>query len=302
MSGVADLFPCLPCARIRHLMLCDALPSAQWQALKAENEGLWASLEGHLSGEGGGAGSNTWSSGRPNQYLAHLEAERRQLADQLAAARQDHAEAASRLATAQAALAKLQAVVQRLSAAVGMAAGSELRGLLSPLPAGPDSLPAVGPSTSAPAASGGASGTAGFEAELQWQAEKRLLKAICKLALAVTMDQVGGRQEAAALADELAPLMAAHSSALHQLGLQKVWASLHRLAKAGGGRGTPSRGTPSQASAPLQPPPQQQVAVVAPAEQAVQLPPDMWALQQRVRQYKAKCKELKVRGGVRAGC
>ncbi len=296
----------LPTAALMSAACClSALP----QALKAENEGLWASLEGHLS-SAEGSSSSASGSGRPNQYLAHLEAERRQLAAQLAAARQEHGEASSRLAAAHAAIAKLQAVVQRLSAAGGVEAGSELRGLLSPLPAGASSQPAA-PSPSAGAVSGGASGSAGLEAELQWQAEKRLLKAICKLALAVTMDQVGGRQEAAALADELAPLMAAHSGTLQQLGLQKVWASLHRLAMAGGARGTPSRGTPSQASAP--PPAQQQqaqqaqhqqqqqvVVAAAPVEPAVQLPQDVWALQQRVRQYKAKCKELKVRAAGRA--
>jgi len=164
--------------------------SALRQALKDENEGLWASLEGHLSSAEGSSGSAS-GSGRPNQYLAHLEAERRQLADRLVAARQEHAEASSRLAAAQAAIAKLQAVVQRLSAAGGVEAGSELRGLLSPLPAGASSQPAAALSPSAGAVSGGASGSAGLEAELQWQAEKRLLKAICKLALAVTMDQIG---------------------------------------------------------------------------------------------------------------
>lgn len=285
------------------LFLTRACLPALPQDLKSENEGLWASLESHLSAEGGSAGGGSSSGGgRPNQYLAHLQAERQQLTDQLAAARQEHAEAASRLAAAQAAIAKLQAVVQRLSAAGGIEAGSELRGLLSPFPAGADSLPAAAPSPSAAAVSGGASGSGGFEAELQWQAEKRLLKAICKLALAVTMDQVGGRHDAAALADELAPLMAAHAAALQQLGLQKVWASLHRLAKAGGTGGTPSRGTPSQASAPppaqQQQAQQQQVVPAAPTEQqAVQLPQDVWALQQRVRQYRAKCKELKVRVG-----
>ena len=195
--------------------------------------------------------------------------------------------------------------MQRLSAAGGLEAGSELQGLLGmpPVGAGAAGLSPAAPSASAAAApSGSASGGSGLEAEAQWHEEKRLLKAICKLALAVTMDQVGGRQEAAALADELAPLMAAHAPALQQLGLHKVWASLHRLAQAGGG--TASRGTPSQASGP--PPqaqqPAQQPAAVAQADQAVQLPQDVWALQQRVRQYKAKCKELKVgRDGVGPG-
>lgn len=63
-----------------------------------------------------------------------------------------------------------------------------------------------------------------------WQEEKRVLKAICKLALAVTMDQVGGKREAMVLSQELAPLMQNQEHLLQQLGLQKVWRSLYKLA------------------------------------------------------------------------
>ena len=84
--------------------------------------------------------------------------------------------------------------------------------------------------------------------------------------------------------------MAAHAPALQQLGLHKVWASLYKLALAGGaGAG---RATPSRASQP------QQDAAVVPhaAQQEVQpLLGDVYTLQHRVRAYKAKCKELKVR-------
>lgn len=78
--------------------------------------------------------------------------------------------------------------MHRLSAAGGPGAADALLALPAAGGAPPGLLlPAA--AAAAPQASG-ASGSAS-EAEV-WQAEKRLLKAICKLALAVTMDQVGG--------------------------------------------------------------------------------------------------------------
>lgn len=257
------------------------------QALKVENGQLWRMLEDHLAGSSG-SGSDGGGS-RPNHYAAFLEGERDRLERQLAAAQRENGEVAARLAAAQAAISKLQAVVQRLSAAGSGAraagGGTEAETVLSlPAPSVHAASPAAMP---VPQHSRLSSAS---DAEV-WQAEKRLLKAICKLALAVTMDQVGGRQEAASLAHELAPLMAAHSTALRQLGLHKVWASLNKLALAGGTGGSASR-------ASQQPPPQHQHSAAAPpppplpsmgaaAAVADELPSDVWALQQRVRQYKA---------------
>jgi hypothetical protein len=255
------------------------------QALKAENQRLWRMLEDHLSA--GSSSNGSGSGSRPNQYTAHLEAERERLTSQLAGARQEHAEVAARLAGAQAAIGKLQAVVQRLSAAGG--GGSA--GVAAELLGAPESplgfLPAAASQQEQqqqPQYSGLSSGS---DAE-GWQAEKRLLKAICKLALAVTMDQVGGRQEAASLADELAPLMAAHAGSLRQLGLHKVWASLHKLALAGCSGASQQPAAPAAAGAAAAAAP-----AVAAAEQQEQLPQDVWVLQQRVQQYKGKCRELK---------
>jgi len=94
--------------------------------------------------------------------------------------------------------------------------------------------------------------------------------------------------------------MAAHRSALQHLGLSKVWASLHKLALAGGRSvsrasqhhpvGTPGAGSPAVAFSAPSPVP---VAPVGAASHE-QLPTDVVALQQRVQQYKAKCKQLKV--------
>lgn len=48
---------------------------------------------------------------------------------------------------------------------------------------------------SMPASSSASQGAGGSLGDLEgWAAEKRVLKAICKLALAVTMDQMGGEQ------------------------------------------------------------------------------------------------------------
>lgn len=154
-----------------------------------ESQELWRRLEDHLCGSGAGDAAAGSDGVRPNQYLSHLEGERRQLAAQLAAAQQEHGEAVARLDAAQAAIGKLQGVVHRLSAAGGSGAdpGAGYAGLLGPPDASPAALPAAGPPA---VAMSGLSGTAS-EAEA-WAAEKRLLKAICKMALAVTMDQVAG--------------------------------------------------------------------------------------------------------------
>ena len=212
-------------------------------------------LEEHLSAGGntgiGGSGSADGGS-RVNRYTEHLETEREQLSCQLAHAREEHAAAAARLAGAQAAISKLQAVVQRLSAAGGGggSGGGGGAGEMLGVPASPlgGYLAAGGMHPEEQQQQAQHSGLSSSSDAEGWQAEKRLLKAICKLALAVTMDQVGGRQEAASLADELAPLMAAHASALRQLGLHKVWASLHKLALAGGSGGRVAAST-STASA-----------------------------------------------------
>lgn len=180
----------------RHDLLTQALDKLQ--ALKAENGQLWGMLEEHLASAPGGSSGSGDSGGaegsRPNQYVEHLEAERASLADQLAAARREHAGAAERLAAAQAAIGKLQAVVQRLSAAGGgPSCGLGLPGLDAGLllPAGEGA--ACAGHQASPQTSGGApAGSAGASEAEAWGVEKRLLKAICKLALAVTMDQVGG--------------------------------------------------------------------------------------------------------------
>lgn len=84
----------------------------------------------------------------------------------------------------------------------------------------------------------------------------------------------------------MAPLMAAHAATLRLLGLHKVWASLQQLAVTGG----------AAAAAPghsLQPPTQQQQGSSFPAAVAGDESGDVWALQQRLQQYKAKCRGLK---------
>lgn len=239
------------------------------QALKTENEQLWGMLEDLLASNSSTGGSG----GRRNQYVAHLEAERAELAGQLAAARREHAEAAARLAAAQAALGKLQGAAQRLSSGPGGCPAEAVAPLGLPAPK-QEAAPEVSPAAQRSGLSSSASDVE------SWGAEKRLLKAICKLALAVTMDQVGGRQEAASLADELAPMMAAHSAMLRTLGLHKVWASLHKLALAGG-----SARSASQAD-------QRWQGEASPAAQ--HLPADVAALQQRVHHYQARPSQLGV--------
>ena len=169
-------------------------PAARAQALKTENEQLWRMLEDHLSGSSSPAGDgSSGACARPNLYVEHLEAEREQLAAQLAAAQQEHADAAARLASQQAAIAKLQAVVQRLSAAGGKGGSPGIGAGLPLLGPAADDWPC--PALSMPASEQQHSGmndgvpAGGGEG---WQTEKRLLKAICKLALAVTMDHMGG--------------------------------------------------------------------------------------------------------------
>lgn len=253
---------------VRRELLEQALQKLQ--ALKSENERLWAMLEDLLAGSGGSQGGG---GGRRNQYVAHLEAERAELAGQLAAARREHGEAAARLAAAQAALGKLQGAAQRLSHSAGGRPADAVPPLGLPAPL-QRAAPAASPAGQQPQPSGVSSSASDVES---WQAEKRLLKAICKLALAVTMDQVGGRQEAASLADELAPTMAAHSAMLRTLGLHKVWASLHKLALAGGSARGASQTTPR---------PQAEASPAAAATGWV--PPDVAALQQRVHHYQAR--------------
>ena len=90
--------------------------------------------------------------------------------------------------------------------------------------------------------------------------------------------------------------MAAHAAALRRLGLHKVWDSLHKLAVSGvGAAGAASRA--SQATTPAE----AAAAAATPGALATagpeQLPADVWALQQRVEQYRTKCKQLKVGGG-----
>ena len=101
-----------------------------------------------------------------------------------------------------------------------------------------------------------------------------------------------GRREAAQLAAELAPHMAAQDATLRALGLHSVWASLHKLALA-----TP---VAAAAVAAADPHPSAQQAPEAELTAAMAEPPlpvEVWALQQRVQQYKAKHRALKV--GVR---
>lgn len=237
------------------------------RALKTENERLWAMLEDLLAGDSGSNGSGVR---RRNQYVAHLETERAELAGQLAAARREHAEAAARLAAAQLALGKLQGAAHRLSGGTCAPLG---------LPAPPEQAdPAASPAAQQPQASGLSSSASDAAT---WQEEKRLLKAICKLALAVTMDQVGGRHEAAHLASELEPTMAAHAAMLRTLGLHKVWASLHKLALASGSSrhgGPASHRQPGEASVA-------EVSLALAGDGKV--PADVSALQQRVRHYQA---------------
>lgn len=81
--------------------------------------------------------------------------------------------------------------------------------------------------------------------------------------------------------------MAAHATALQQLGLHKVWASLHKLAVSGGGAGGQGGSSVSQAQAQ---PERFQPAVADTEPRAAE---EAWAMQQRVAVYKTKCRELK---------
>lgn len=63
-----------------------------------------------------------------------------------------------------------------------------------------------------------------------WEAEKSILRAVCRLALAVTMDQVGGKDAAPAVAAELDPLIASKAEVVRNLRLEGVWDSLRKLA------------------------------------------------------------------------
>ncbi|GAB4823296.1 hypothetical protein N2152v2_010342 [Parachlorella kessleri] len=164
----------------------------------------------------------------------------------------DQGELASKLAAAEATIAHLEHQVKQLSTAAAAAHQAQHSSLL---PAGP---------TSSSIASQGT--CVDHEA---WQVEKRVLKAICKLALAVTMDQVGGRHEAAALAEELAATMEGHEPILQQLGLFQVWRSLHKLA------------------ASVRPSSNPQGAAAAAAEATT--------LRERAEHYESKCRELQRR-------
>jgi len=67
-----------------------------------------------------------------------------------------------------------------------------------------------------------------------WHSEKSTLRAVCKLALAVTMDSVGGTQNASTVAAELEhEVTVLNKQALVSLGLDSLWASLKRLAHTG---------------------------------------------------------------------
>lgn len=69
-----------------------------------------------------------------------------------------------------------------------------------------------------------------------WDAEKRVMNAVCKLALAVMMDNIGGGNDAGAIATELDDLVRSHASHLEESGLSTVWSSLRRIAHSGAGR------------------------------------------------------------------
>ena len=69
-----------------------------------------------------------------------------------------------------------------------------------------------------------------------WNEEKFVMKALCKLALAITMEQVGEDapregERPCEVAIQLEPMAAKHADALSRLGLQSVWLSLLRLAR-----------------------------------------------------------------------
>ncbi len=72
------------------------------------------------------------------------------------------------------------------------------------------------------------------ERSAAWHAEKSTLRAVCKLALAVTMDSVGGTKNAPAVAAELEhEVTVVNKHALVSLGLDSLWTSLKRLAETG---------------------------------------------------------------------
>jgi chemotaxis protein MotB len=76
--------------------------------------------------------------------------------------------------------------------------------------------------------------TLAIERANTWQSEKSTLRAVCKLALAVTMDSVGGTQSAPAVAAELEhEVTVVNKDALVSLGLDSLWSSLKRLAETG---------------------------------------------------------------------
>jgi hypothetical protein len=83
-----------------------------------------------------------------------------------------------------------------------------------------------------------------------------------------------GRSDAAALAEELAPAVEVQAAALRELGLHQAWASLRGLAAAGGAQQQREQRE------------QQQQQEGVPGQEA-------WALQQRVHQYRAKCRQMK---------
>lgn len=69
----------------------------------------------------------------------------------------------------------------------------------------------------------------------EWNEEKSVMKALCKLALAITMDQVGEDkrhgEDAFSVASQLEPQLSQYSDALKRLGLTSLWKSLIRLAQ-----------------------------------------------------------------------
>lgn len=170
--------------------------------VQAATQQVWSFLEerlsaGSTSAHSGGGGASTESS-RSNRYVAQLEARQVQLTTQLSAARQEQGEAATRLAAAQTSIATLQAAVQRLAAAgggtAGMLADMALLGPASPEPSGGlwATAGACARQQQQPSDGGAASQHSGVDSGASWRQEKRLLKSICKLALAVTMDHVAG--------------------------------------------------------------------------------------------------------------
>ncbi|KAK9831365.1 hypothetical protein WJX81_006002 [Elliptochloris bilobata] len=197
MPGTSHGGPTMAAAerRLTFLRAIDRL-----QAFRAENAQLWRVLEAAAAGRAdvGHAAEAV----RGQERAGHLEA-----------ALRERGSLAARLATSQAAVQQLRLAVARVGAQNALLAAR---------------LASVVPAAHPGAPEGVAAALARRVAALA--AERRVLKALARLSLAVTTDVLTGGTEAAHVAAAAGGLVAAHACELQRMGLAPAWATLQALA------------------------------------------------------------------------